>query len=243
MLRTLTSCQAIRLQPDLISWNAVCSAAEKCSKWNQESTHGKDWNMASKASWTGNILYELSESAGWQSLVVKNTTSGPYDLWILMTCFADARHTTLHSSEINITHIRITVICSLEVLCCLRRVCISIPLCTDFVCIAVVGILFARTFRTLAFLLLFATAGLYSSVATTTSCIDSRCLLLWGRLLCCRSSSLGSCRATPMCHADGGFGSRSLAVSLCHCVMHLPLHIIAPFNCNHCNHCTILKYL
>lgn len=149
MLRTLTSCQAIRLQPDLISWNAVCSAAEKCSKWNQESTHGKDWNMASKASWTGNILYELSESAGWQSLVVKNTTSGPYDLWILMTCFADARHTTLHSSEINITHIRITVICSLEVLCCLRRVCISIPLCTDFVCIAVVGILFARTFRTL----------------------------------------------------------------------------------------------
>lgn len=43
-----------------------------------------------------------------------------------MTCFADARHTTLHSSEINITHIGIRVFCSLEVLCCLRRVCIAL---------------------------------------------------------------------------------------------------------------------
>ena len=62
-------------------------------------------------------------------------------------------------------------------------------------------------------------AGLYTYVTTTTSCIDSRCLLLWGRLLCCsRSSSLGSCRATAMCHADGRFGTRSLAVS-CICTI------------------------
>lgn len=33
--RTLTSSHAAQVQIDLISWNAVCSAAEKCSKWHK----------------------------------------------------------------------------------------------------------------------------------------------------------------------------------------------------------------
>ena len=159
-----------------------------------------------------------------------------------MTCFADARHTTLHSSEINITHIRITVICSLEVLCCLRRVCISIPLCTISCASQWLVFYLLELFEHSPFCFFLQSLQVFTLLSQLQPAALTPDAFSYGAGFFAAEAAAWEVAVQLQCAMQ----TVDLGVEawLCHCVtVSCICHCTSLHHCNHCNHCTILKYL